>query len=189
MLRVDPAARPSATECSEHPFFWSERKRLQFAMDTSDFMEKCERAHPLRLTLEKASPRVLGLSATCHWGLLVDAQLLSDAGKHRKYNFRSLRDYLRLMRNKWNHHAELAPAMRRKLSGEDGIKSHAKFLHYFTQFAPQLLLYCYQLVASARGEQGLEWAECYLVGLSARRVEEYRKQVRVYKFRRWMRRQ
>jgi len=184
MINVDPAARPSAMECRAHPFFWSDARTLQFLLDTSDFIEKCDPSHALRVTLEMASSKIIGTD----WSRVVDGSMLCDAGRHRKYNFSSLRDYLRLIRNKWAHFAELPGSLRRKLGDENSLRSDSKFLRYFSQFAPQLIMYCYKLIASALGDGDSKIAsfDRYYGDISPQRLEEYRKEVRVHRFRSWM---
>eukprot|EP00483_Globobulimina_turgida_P005221 UN05231 len=147
MISIDPACRPEASECRHHPFFWSDLRVLSFLNATSDYMEKCDKSHELRVTLEMASNGVIGND----WSLFVDGYILNDAGKHRKYNFESMRDYLRLIRNKWNHFSELSLLLRQKLctDAKVNVKSASKFLHYFTQFTPGLVMYCYKLIGSA----------------------------------------
>ena len=158
-------------------------------MDTSDYIEKCDKSHELRVTLEMASSKIIGTD----WSLFVDAALLSDAGKHRKYNFSSLRDYLRLLRNKWNHYGELPVHLQQKLSQFDNnnnvnIKSAEKFLYYFTQFTPELVMYCYKLIAShikCNNDQRIKSLTHYYPQIPQYRIDTYSKQVRVNTFRSW----
>ena len=184
MINVDPLARPKAMECRLHPFFWSDARTLQFLLDTSDFIEKSDKSHALRVTLEMASYDVIGPD----WAQFVDAEMLCDAGKHRKYSFASMRDYLRLIRNKWTHFAELPATLRHKLGDENLMKSESKFLQYFTQFTPKLVMYCYKLMASAIGNGDIRLApfERYYGEMTMQRLEAYRMEVRVQRFRRWM---
>ena len=51
---------------------------------------------PVVLALEARAPVVIGAA----WGALVDAEMLDSGGKYRKYNFSSIRDLLRVIRNK-----------------------------------------------------------------------------------------
>ena len=48
------------------------------------------------LALEARAPSVIGAG----WGAVVDAEMLDNGGKYRKYNFGSIRDLLRVIRNK-----------------------------------------------------------------------------------------
>lgn len=49
------------------------------------------------LALEARAPSVIGGAG---WGAVVDAEMLDNGGKYRKYNFGSIRDLLRVIRNK-----------------------------------------------------------------------------------------
>ena len=42
-----------------------------------------------------------------NWGTLVDPQLVANLGRYRRYQFRSLRDLLRVVRNKKSHFREM----------------------------------------------------------------------------------
>lgn len=60
------------------------------------------------------------------------------AGKYRKYDSKSLRDLLRVIRNKYNHYRELPPALQKKLGSiPDG------FLSYFESKFPDLVISCF----------------------------------------------
>ena len=89
--------------------------------------------------MESGASAVLGRA----WDRRLDATLLEDVGRYRKYDSASLRDLLRLVRNKRNHYAELGAAARAAV-GElpDG------FLAYFQSRFPRLLLHCVTVVCS-----------------------------------------
>merc|ERR1712154_217752 len=179
--------RPQAMQCREHPFFWNNAKILQFLMECSDYIEKCHKSHELRVCLEMNSKQIIGDD----WGLFVDAELLNDAGKHRKYNFESMRDYLRLIRNKWNHFGELPQNIKTKLSQQNNSsKSANQFVYYFTQFTPNLLMFCYKLIGSALNEEydaKIKAFHQYYHQITPQRIQSFHHQVRGrYNFRRWL---
>lgn len=72
-------------------------KKLLFFRDASDRVEVEKPNAPVVLALEARAPMVFGAAG---WGALVDAEMLDAGGKYRKYNFSSIRDLLRVIRNK-----------------------------------------------------------------------------------------
>lgn len=117
--------RPSCAEILKHPFFWSDEAKLevrrlpvnaravvraadevrswQFLQEMSDRVEVEKPESPIRTALECQAPRVVGRS----WDRAIDPALLDNLGKYRKYNFGSIRDCLRVIRNKKNHYRDL----------------------------------------------------------------------------------
>ena len=99
MLKLD--LRPPAEAVLLHPFFWNAQKRLLFICDASDRFEIMERdpPTPTLVTLEQTSSAVVGDD----WQKALDRTLLDNLGKYRKYDGRSVRDLLRVLRNKVSH--------------------------------------------------------------------------------------
>lgn len=81
-----------------HPFFWNAQKRLLFICDASDRFEIMERDPPTAtlIALEDESEGVVGDD----WSKSIDRSLLDNLGKYRKYDGKSVRDLLRVLRNK-----------------------------------------------------------------------------------------
>ena len=50
-----------------------------------------------------------------NWASALDPDVVANLGKYRKYNSSSLRDLLRVIRNKHNHFREMPPALQQKL--------------------------------------------------------------------------
>ncbi|CAI5461602.1 unnamed protein product [Closterium sp. Yama58-4] len=158
LLDRDPEKRPPAHEVQRHPFFWSAEQRLAFLRDASDRVEGEDReAHsPLLNALEAVAPRAIarkgGISKAPGekgggWNERVDGALLGNLGKYRRYNFHSVRDLLRVIRNKCNHYREL-PSELQELLGPlpDGFESlmvrtsasHLKSNHFPVFFMPRV---------------------------------------------------
>jgi hypothetical protein len=89
---------PSAESVLLHPFFWNAQKRLLFICDASDRFEIMERdpPTPTLVTLEERGMEIVGDD----WQKAIDRTLLDNLGKYRKYDGRSVRDLLRVLRNK-----------------------------------------------------------------------------------------
>ena len=90
--------RPTAESVLLHPFFWNAQKRLLFICDASDRFEIMEREPPTAtlVSLEDTSELVVGED----WSKSIDRSLLDNLGKYRKYDGKSVRDLLRVLRNK-----------------------------------------------------------------------------------------
>lgn len=90
--------RPSAEAVILHPFFWNAQKRLLFICDASDRFEIMERNPPTAtlVTLEESARIIVGDD----WSKGIDRTLLDNLGKYRKYDGKSVRDLLRVLRNK-----------------------------------------------------------------------------------------
>lgn len=92
-------------EVLHHPLFWSSEIRLSFLRDTSDRveMENREADSDILKALESIAPMALGAK----WDEKMEPSFLTNIGRYRRYNFNSVRDLLRVMRNKLNHYREL----------------------------------------------------------------------------------
>ncbi|CAL6369428.1 unnamed protein product [Bathycoccus prasinos] len=134
-LEANPEDRPSAREVLRHPAWWSREKRTQFLCDVSDRMELEDREPGERIlfkTLERASKFAI---SNTDWRTKIDPAMLENLEKYRKYDGRSLRDLLRVIRNKSAHFRELPPRIQRIL-GEPPDAFYA----YFASRFPNLLL-------------------------------------------------
>lgn len=79
--------------------------RLSFLRDTSDRVELEDRETQSDLfkSLQSIAPVALGAK----WNEKMDAAFLNNIGHYRRYKFDSVRDLLRVMRNKLSHYREL----------------------------------------------------------------------------------
>ncbi|KAK9823205.1 hypothetical protein WJX72_001091 [[Myrmecia] bisecta] len=136
LLAKDPKKRPSMRAVMAHPMWWPPATRLAFLIHTSDRVENEDREEDQTLlrVLERCAPDAVGQD----WAARLEGELLANLGRYRKYNRSSLRDLLRVVRNKHNHFREMPEALQHKLAPvPEG------FLGYFTSRFPQLLLTTY----------------------------------------------
>lgn len=86
--------------------------RLSFLRDTSDRVELEDREtnSDLLKSLESIAPIALGAK----WDEKMEPAFLNNIGRYRRYKFDSVRDLLRVMRNKLNHYRELPPEIQVK---------------------------------------------------------------------------
>ncbi|KAG2645269.1 hypothetical protein PVAP13_2KG424500 [Panicum virgatum] len=128
--------RPTAVYVMHHPLFWSPELRLLFLRDTSDRIEKTSETDLID-ALENIGPVAFGGK----WGDKLDAALVTDMGRYRKYNFESTRDLLRYIRNKSGHYRELSDDLKAILGSlPEG------FDRYFASRFPKLLIEVYKVM-------------------------------------------
>lgn len=145
MIQRNPAARPTAAQVCDHPFFWSSERRMSFVCDFSDRIESggllandttCSALNPLALAVERNAVNVVGLS----WDGLLDEDLVSNVQRFRTYDPSSVRDLLRLIRNKHHHFDELPLEVKIRMgSNASGL------ITYVEARFPRLLIHCFQV--------------------------------------------
>ncbi|XP_052196648.1 serine/threonine-protein kinase/endoribonuclease IRE1a isoform X2 [Diospyros lotus] len=148
---LDPNAelRPKALDVLHHPLFWNSEMRLSFFRDTSDRVELEDRetGSVILKGLESIAPVALGSK----WDEKMEPAFLYNIGRYRRYKFDSVRDLLRVMRNKLNHYRELPVEIQDILGpvpeGFDG---------YFASRFPKLLIEVYKVMYQHCREE-----ECY----------------------------
>ncbi|KAF7829067.1 serine/threonine-protein kinase/endoribonuclease IRE1a isoform X1 [Senna tora] len=139
LLNPDPDLRPKAVEVLHHPFFWDSEMRLSFLRDASDRVELEDRetGSDLLKALESSAPVALGAK----WDEKMEPAFINNIGRYRRYKYDSVRDLLRVMRNKLNHFREL-PQEIQDLVGPvpEG------FNDYFANRFPRLLIEVYKVI-------------------------------------------
>ncbi|KAG5529952.1 hypothetical protein RHGRI_030356 [Rhododendron griersonianum] len=148
LLDRDAELRPKASEVFNHPLFWDSEMRLSFLRDASDRVELEDREadSDLLKALESIAPLAIGTK----WDEKMEPAFLNNIGKYRRYKFDSVRDLLRVMRNKLNHYRELPLKIQEILGpvpeGFDG---------YFGSRFPKLLMEVYKVLHKyCREEEG-----------------------------------
>ncbi|PIL29036.1 hypothetical protein GSI_09084 [Ganoderma sinense ZZ0214-1] len=138
MLSPKAEDRPDATACLLHPCLWDADKVLMFLQEASD----CLQNNPKELldSLENGGQDVVGQD----WCALLHPEFIAHFSKRRRYNGRSVRDLLRLVRNARHHLRELPDGMRSEL----GTVPEG-FLTYFTNKFPKVFLHVYDVISSS----------------------------------------
>jgi serine/threonine protein kinase len=141
MIQYNPRVRPTSEQVLQHPYFWTLVRRLSFICDLSDRLETDSSGaevaygfalHPL--AIERNAMQVVGLA----WDKELHKGLTEQ--KYRTYDPSSVRDLLRLIRNKKNHFEDIDPVVRQKIgSSTDGLMT------YFDSCFPHLLMHCYRV--------------------------------------------
>lgn len=146
MLSKSPAARPTMDGVLAHPFWWSVEQRLQFLVDVSDRVEFEDREpdQSLLTALEGFRSAAFGPGAAANnWGAVVDGDLVVNLGRYRRYDYSSLRDLLRVVRNKKNHFREMPDHLQRAMGPiPDG------YYKYFNSRFPDLLVAVFVFAAT-----------------------------------------
>ncbi|KAJ0241909.1 Serine/threonine-protein kinase/endoribonuclease IRE1a [Hirschfeldia incana] len=140
LLNPKPDMRPSATEVLLHPMFWNSEMRLSFLRDASDRveLENREADSEILKAMESTAPVAIGGK----WDEKLEPIFITNIGRYRRYKYDSIRDLLRVIRNKLNHHREL-PSEIQELVGTvpEG------FDEYFTVRFPKLLIEVYRVIS------------------------------------------
>ncbi|KAI3797162.1 hypothetical protein L1987_32415 [Smallanthus sonchifolius] len=146
LLHPDPDFRPKAAEVIHHPLFWDPEMRLSFLRDASDRVELEDRETDSDLLKALENIGTVGLGGK--WDEKLDNILLSDIGRYRKYKYDSVRDLLRVIRNKLNHYRELPKEIRDVLGPvPTGFES------YFSSRFPKLVMEVYKVLQQYCGEE------------------------------------
>jgi hypothetical protein len=141
MIQREPKMRPTATQVCDHPYFWDSVRRSSFLCDFSDRIE----AESLLannngtpsfdiIGIERFAQKVVGDA----WHVKVDQDLLSHLSKYRSYDPSSVRDCLRMIRNKHHHFDEIPVELRQRMfHGSECLQG------YFESKFPRLVQHCY----------------------------------------------
>ncbi|KAL5730892.1 non-specific serine/threonine protein kinase [Ranunculus cassubicifolius] len=149
LLDPNPELRPTASSVLVHPLFWSSETRLSFLRDVSDRVELEDREtnSDLLNALENIAPIALG----GNWDEKMETKFIDNIGRYRRYKYNSIRDLLRVMRNKSNHYRELPKDIQELLGPvPDGFDS------YFSSRFPKFLIEVYKVISSMCKEE-----ECF----------------------------
>ncbi|XP_004287715.1 PREDICTED: uncharacterized protein LOC101295745 [Fragaria vesca subsp. vesca] len=152
LLNRDPELRPKALEVLHHPLLWSSETRLSFLRDYSDRVELEDREanSDLLKALESTAPLALGGK----WNEKMEPAFLTNIGHYRRYKFDSVRDLLRVMRNKSNHYRELPKEIQELL----GPMPEGYDVYFASRF-PKLLIEVYKVACKHCREE--EWFQKY----------------------------
>lgn len=113
--------------------------RLSFLRDASDRVELENREEGSQLLAALESTAAVTLNG--RWDEKLDSIFLDNIGRYRRYKFDSIRDLLRVIRNKLNHYRELPGELQELLgSVPEG------FDRYFSSRFPKLLIQVYTVL-------------------------------------------
>ncbi|KAM0680330.1 bifunctional endoribonuclease/protein kinase ire1 [Glugoides intestinalis] len=115
---------------SFHPYFWTSIKCMEFICDVSDFLETNQNFKP---KIEKCKRIVFSRP----WIEYIDISMVRSMSLKRSYDYQSLCDLIRFIRNSHRHYQEL----RNKETFEilDG-----KIFYYFSHTFPEILMLLYR---------------------------------------------
>ncbi|KAK6793121.1 hypothetical protein RDI58_012202 [Solanum bulbocastanum] len=139
LLHPNPELRPKAVEILHHPFFWNSEMRLSFLRDASDRVELEDREDGSELLGALESVKTVALGGL--WNDKMDSAFINDIGRYRRYKYDSVRDLLRVIRNKLNHYRELSKEIQGILGQvPEGFES------YFSTRFPRLVIEVYKVL-------------------------------------------
>jgi serine/threonine-protein kinase/endoribonuclease IRE1 len=169
----DPKRRPSITTVACHPCWWQQSTKLQFLIDTSDSYELADRAADSSALQALEATAASAFPPGTNWATSLERTLIANLYQYRSYKYSSVRDLLRVIRNKCNHFREM-PAELQALIGEPPDAYYA----YFAARFPHLFLTMFFFVLSAESHtealfqkyqlEGSDFSSCAAV--HARRV-------------------
>ncbi|CAN8271260.1 unnamed protein product [Cochlearia groenlandica] len=139
LLNSNPDLRPSANEVLLHPMYWNSEMRLSFLRDASDRIELENREHDSQIL--KAIENTASVAIGGKWDEKLEPAFITNIGSYRRYKYDSIRDLLRVIRNKLNHYREL-PSQIQELVGTipEGYDE------YFAVRFPNLLIEVYKVI-------------------------------------------
>lgn len=144
MIESIPVNRPPISSILKFPMFWPKKDQLNFLTEVSDRMDKDK---DVASRVEKGRAKVIGFD----WKNGLTSALLDDltgpTTKHRSYNEKTLKDLLRVIRNKRNHYNDCSVALKRDLG-----EVPDKFLDYFTSRFPELIVHVYKAMQPHKSE-------------------------------------
>jgi serine/threonine-protein kinase/endoribonuclease IRE1 len=147
LLHRQPSERPDIETCLLHPFFWDSTKRLAFLGEVSDRCEIMSRPgckDPMDMVLIRLERDAKSIIET-DWHQTLDESadriLMKNLRQSRGYRGNSVRDLLRVLRNKKNHYRDLPDDLKAQLG-----PMPEGFLEYFTSRYPRLLVYVHEVV-------------------------------------------
>ncbi|KAJ0086245.1 hypothetical protein Patl1_09365 [Pistacia atlantica] len=139
LLHPSPDMRPKAQDALHHPFFWTSETRLSFLRDVSDRVELEDREKESELLT--ALEGIAAVALNGKWDEKMEAAFLDNIGRYRRYKYDSVRDLLRVIRNKSNHYRELPQDIQDLLGPlPEG------FYNYFSSRFPKLLIEVYNVI-------------------------------------------
>lgn len=139
MISFDKKERPTILQVLSHPFFWNNKKRLDFLCELSNRLERELFPSKLLASFEKIGPRAVPSN---DWFFQIDPELLIELQSHRGYRRNSILDLLRAIRNKRNH-----PEMTALFEKTHGIRP-IDYYFYFVSLFPSLLIESYEFTLS-----------------------------------------
>ncbi|KAL2506013.1 Serine/threonine-protein kinase/endoribonuclease IRE1b [Abeliophyllum distichum] len=146
LLDPNPDLRPKSVEVMQHPLFWYSEMRLSFLRDVSDRVELEDRENGSELL--KALESIGKVALGGKWDEKMDNAFINDIGRYRRYKFDSVRDLLRVIRNKSNHFRELPKEIQEMIGPvPEG------FDNYFSSRFPKLLIEVYKVIHRSCAEE------------------------------------
>ena len=136
MLAPEAEARVHAAAARAHPALWEDEQRLLFVRCVSDEPELTDENSTFVRQVEEHGKAIFGADG---WGGRLHAELLQVLVAHRSYQYGSVRDLLRAVRN-CDHLQGMPPEVQRLL-----LPRPAGIAHYFLPRFPALFWTLYAL--------------------------------------------
>ncbi|ESN90088.1 hypothetical protein HELRODRAFT_116619 [Helobdella robusta] len=146
MIDQTPEKRPTISQTLKHPLFWSKYRQLSFFEEVSDRLEKKPDDDIYVIRLESNGMKVVHFD----WTKKISSDFIADMRKFRTYKRHSVRDLLRVIRNKKHHYRDLSAELKESIGSiPDG------YVSYFTSRFPLLLMHTYDAMEMLKDDQAL----------------------------------
>ncbi|KAF8011209.1 hypothetical protein BT93_J1731 [Corymbia citriodora subsp. variegata] len=141
LLNPDPNLRPKASEVLHHPLFWNSKTRLSFLREISDWVQPKARGGTDPDFLEKLESIAQHVFDK-EWSRKIDCEFIKHMRTFKAYEFKKVRDLLRIVRNTFSHYRELPPEIQEIVgTSPEDLDS------YFMKRFPKLLIETYRFVS------------------------------------------
>ncbi|GMR34853.1 hypothetical protein PMAYCL1PPCAC_05048 [Pristionchus mayeri] len=145
-----PKDRPSASALLQHPFYWNNDNQFLFLCEAADrLLKENISSSALIVRLEEKTKRIFDDTWMDRISDPVKKYLEStkDSSVYKPYNYNTIRDLLRFMRDVKDHFSDLPESARSSLG-----KSPEALATYFTLRFPNLLVHVYNVMKSCSEE-------------------------------------
>lgn len=135
MLNKDSKERPTPEEALQHPYFWSIERRASLYYQVNDELNSPSIPYDTLFAFERHRVHVV---QSVSWMTVLPKHLISDLKQRGDYGGDSLRDLIRMIRNKMEHTGDIPPKLE-KIFGRESTS----IFNYFDNLFPNLFLYTY----------------------------------------------
>ena len=91
--------------------FWNSQFKLNFLQDLSDVLEAEGNRSLLEIEIESYCKSLLKTP----WDVVLGDEFMANLGKYRKYDHNSVKDLLRVIRNKMHHYHEMTDSLKKMI--------------------------------------------------------------------------
>ena len=134
LLRKDPSRRPPAAHLSQHPFLWSEGKKIEFLKAVGDQPEAEKPAEHRNSKLEQLlqkTPTGMEVIGRRSWDYAIEDLFdeMTIAWRQKRYRTDKVIDLIRFIRNAYAHRQERSPEFQEDLEENIFLRKYPSLVH------------------------------------------------------------